>query len=137
VYILLIMLCSTISLHVVYMQLCAENHQRWWFSFVAPGSTAVYNFLYSIAWFQRLESSGNIVTYKLYFAYMGLICLGMFLVTGTIGALSSLYLVRPDGILLRAKERVSERKSSGSIGRKKISSMCTMELNASKYSWKK
>jgi len=93
VYILLIITCSTITIRVVYKQLCAENHQWWWFSFVAPGSTALYTFLYSISYFRNLEA-GEIMTYMLYYGHMGLICLGMFLVTGSIGALSSLWFVR-------------------------------------------
>jgi transmembrane 9 superfamily protein 2/4 len=38
-------------------------------------------FLYSIVYFSRLESN-MFVTYLLYFGYMGVISLGVFLVTG-------------------------------------------------------
>jgi len=94
VFILLIITCAEVTLLLVYTQLCAENHRWWWFSFFAPGSTALYTFLYSIVWFKSLEASKMLMTYMLYFGYMGLICSALFLVAGTIGALSSLWFIR-------------------------------------------
>lgn len=94
VFFILIITCAEITLLLVYTQLCAENHRWWWFSFFAPGSTALYTFLYSILWFKSLEASKMLMTYLLYFGYMGLICSAMFLVTGTVGALSSLWFVK-------------------------------------------
>lgn len=94
VYFILIITCAEVTLLLVYNQLCAENHRWWWFSFFAPGSTALYTFLYSIVWFKSLEASKMVMTYLLYFGYMGLICSAMLLVTGTVGALSSLWFVR-------------------------------------------
>lgn len=94
VYIILIVTCAEVTILLVYYQLCAENHRWWWFSFLAPGSTALYTFIYSIVWFRSLEASSMFMTYMLYFGYMALICGGMMLVTGTIGALTSLWFVR-------------------------------------------
>jgi len=94
VFFILIITCAEVTLLLVYNQLCSENHRWWWFSFFAPGSTALYIFLYSIFWFKGLEASKMIMTYLLYFGYMGLICSAMFLVTGTVGALSSLWFVK-------------------------------------------
>lgn len=94
VFVILLITCAEITLLLVYSQLCAENHRWWWFSFFAPGSTALYMFLYSIFWFKTLEASKVFMTYMLYFGYMGLICSALFLITGTVGALSSLWFVR-------------------------------------------
>lgn len=94
VFFLLIITCAEVTLLLVYNQLCAENHRWWWFSFFAPGSTALYTFIYSMFWFKGLEASKMIMTYLLYFGYMGLICSAMFLVTGTVGALSALWFVK-------------------------------------------
>eukprot|EP00535_Pseudo-nitzschia_heimii_P003279 CAMPEP_0197180032 /NCGR_PEP_ID=MMETSP1423-20130617/4788_1 /TAXON_ID=476441 /ORGANISM="Pseudo-nitzschia heimii, Strain UNC1101" /LENGTH=652 /DNA_ID=CAMNT_0042630051 /DNA_START=122 /DNA_END=2080 /DNA_ORIENTATION=- len=94
VFLILIITCAEVTLLLVYNQLCSENHRWWWFSFFAPGSTALYTFVYSVFWFKGLEASGNIMTYLLYFGYMGLICSAMLLITGTVGALSSLWFVR-------------------------------------------
>ena len=57
---------------------------------MTPGATAFYVFLYSIAYFSRLESN-MAVTYMLYFGYMGLVSLGIFLVTGLVGFFSCFY----------------------------------------------
>jgi transmembrane 9 superfamily protein 2/4 len=94
VFFILIITCAEVTLLLVYNQLLAENHRWWWFSFFAPGSTALYTFIYSIFWFKGLEASKMLMTYLLYFGYMGLICSAMFLVTGTVGALSSLWFVK-------------------------------------------
>jgi len=90
VYVILLVTCAEIAIVLCYFQLCAEDYRWWWRSFLTSGSTAIYVFLYSIAYFSRLE--GNmVVTYMLYFGYMGVISLGVFLVTGTFGFLSCLF----------------------------------------------
>lgn len=94
VFLILVITCAEVTLLLVYNQLCAENHRWWWFSFFAPGSTALYTFIYSMFWFRSLEASKMLMTYLLYFGYMGLICSAMLLVCGTVGTLSSLWFVR-------------------------------------------
>ena len=93
VYGILILTCAEITVLLVYYQLCAENHRWWWFAFLAPGSTALYTFLYSMFWFKSLEASRMLMTYLLYFGYMAMICGAMLLVVGTVGALTSLWFV--------------------------------------------
>ena len=95
VYLIVLITCAEVTVLLVYWQLRAENHRWWWFSFLAPGSTALYTFVYSsIFWFQSMEVSPILTTYLLYFGYMGLICFAMLLVTGTVGSLTALWLVR-------------------------------------------
>jgi transmembrane 9 superfamily member 2/4 len=94
VYIILLATCAIISILLVYSQLRAENHRWWWHPFWCAGSTAALTFSYSIFWFRFLEPPRLVMTYLLYFGYMFLICFYMFLVMGSIGALSSLWFVR-------------------------------------------
>ena len=94
VYLILVLTCAEVTVLLVYYQLCSENHRWWWFAFFAPGSTALYTFLYSMFWFKSLEASRMLMTYLLYFGYMSLICMAMLLVTGTVGALTSLWFIR-------------------------------------------
>ncbi|CAB9515975.1 Transmembrane 9 superfamily [Seminavis robusta] len=94
VYIILIITCAEVTLLCVYYQLCAENHRWWWYSFFCSGSVSFYMFGYSIIWFGSLEASKMPITYLLYFGYMFLISFGMLLVTGSVGALTSLWFVR-------------------------------------------
>lgn len=90
VFIILAVTCAEITIVLNYFQLCSEDYRWWWRSLITSGSTALYVFLYSIAYFARLE--GNMfVTYLLYFGYMSLVSIGVFLVTGTIGFFSCLY----------------------------------------------
>merc|ERR1711979_36645 len=90
VYLILIITCAEITVLLVYYQLCAENHRWWWFSFFCAGGTAFYMFAYSIFWFHTLHPSRLLMTYLLYFGYMFLISFAMFLLFGTVGAMTSL-----------------------------------------------
>jgi len=93
VFIILLVTCAEITVLMVYYQLCSENHRWWWFSFITSGSVAIYMFMYSAIWFRSLHPSRIFMTYLLYFGYMFLISLAMFLATGMIGALTSLWFV--------------------------------------------
>lgn len=94
VYVILLVTCAEVTVLLCYYQLCAENHRWWWFAFFSSGSTAAYTFIYSFFWFQSLEASKMLITYMLYFGYMFLICSGIFLVTGAVGTLTSLWFIR-------------------------------------------
>jgi transmembrane 9 superfamily protein 2/4 len=94
VYLILIVTCAEVTVLLVYYQLCAENHRWWWYSFFCSGSTAFYTFIYSIFWFRTLEASRMLMTYLLYFGYMFLICFGMLMVFGMVGAMTSLWFIR-------------------------------------------
>ncbi|KAL7566388.1 hypothetical protein ACA910_011127 [Epithemia clementina (nom. ined.)] len=94
VYIVILVTCAEVTILMVYYQLCAENHRWWWFSFCTSGSAALFTFLYSIVLFKQLEASRLPMTYLLYFGYMFIICGCMFLVLGTVGAMTSLWFVR-------------------------------------------
>jgi transmembrane 9 superfamily protein 2/4 len=90
VFFILIITCAEITLLFNYFQLCNEDYHWWWRSFGTAGSTAIYVFLYSFVYFQKLEAN-SLTTYVLYFGYMGLASLGLFLMTGFIGVASSFW----------------------------------------------
>jgi len=94
VYLILLTTVAEVTVLLVYYQLCSENHRWWWFSFVTGASASVHIFLYSFIWFRTLEASRLWITYLLYFGYMLLISSGLFLVTGTVGALTSFWFIR-------------------------------------------
>lgn len=88
-----LMLCMVIlfitvaetSILLCYLQLCNEDYNWWWRSFVTSGSCAFYTFLYSI-WYNLTELSlSGLASQAVYFGYMALICFTFFLITGTIG----------------------------------------------------
>jgi len=88
VFLILAVTCAEMSIVLTYFQLCSEDYEWWWRSFTTAGATAVYVFLYSMFYFSRLESN-MAVTYILYFGYMAIASIGLFLLTGTIGFISS------------------------------------------------
>lgn len=90
VFIILIITCAEITLLFNYFQLCNEDYHWWWRSFANAGSTAIWVFLYSFVYFKQLEAN-SFTTYVLYFGYMGLASIGLFLMTGFIGVISTLY----------------------------------------------
>merc|ERR1712224_663294 len=56
VLVILIITCAEISIALTYFQLTAEDHRWWWRSFLAPGFSGAYVFLYSWLYFnQRLQ----------------------------------------------------------------------------------
>ena len=93
VFIILVATCCEITIVLCYFQLCSENHRWWWRSFLTSGSTAFYVFAYSVDYFRRLGAD-EWFTYVLYFGYMGLICIGLFLLTGTCGFLACLWFTK-------------------------------------------
>ena len=90
VFAILVITCAEISIVLNYFSLCSEDYRWWWKSLLTAGSTAIYVFLYSTVYFSRLQGT-LLVTYALYFGYMGVISLGVFLLTGAVGFGSCLY----------------------------------------------
>jgi transmembrane 9 superfamily member 2/4 len=94
VYVILIITCVELTVILVYHQLRAENHRWWWYAFFTSGSVAFYTFIFSMFWFEHLDTPGMVATYLLYFGYMFLMSFAVFLVFGCVGALTSLWFVR-------------------------------------------
>jgi len=93
VFLILITTCAEITVVLIYFQLCSEDYNWWWRSFLTAGSTAIYVFVYSAVYFSRLGPD-MWVTYLLYFGYMGMLSLAIFLVTGSVGFLASLWFTK-------------------------------------------
>ena len=90
VYLILLITCAEITVLFTYFQLCSEDYHWWWRSFCNAGSTAIYVFLYSFVYFKQLEAN-TFATYTLYFGYMGLMSIGLFVMMGCVGMLTSLW----------------------------------------------
>jgi len=90
VFFIFVLTSVEITILLCYLQLCSEDYRWWWSSFCNAGSTAIYVFLYSVIYFANLEANEP-VTYVLYFGYMSLMSLGLFMMLGSMGVMSSLY----------------------------------------------
>lgn len=86
--------CAQVSIVLTYLQLCAENHRWWWWSFWNCGSAGIYLFAYAI-WFlgSRLEMVGFLPV-VVYLTYMGMISICFGIYCGAVGFLSSFWFVR-------------------------------------------
>lgn len=112
VLLILITTCAEITIVMCYFQLCNEDYRWWWRSFLSAGSSGAslnlrvssilssmnvvggYLFLYSIWYFvSKLKIEGFVST-VLYFAYMAMVSVTFFLLTGSIGFFACLWFVR-------------------------------------------
>lgn len=91
VYVILAVTSAEITAVLVYFQLCSEDYHWWWRSFFCSGSIALYIFAYATVYFSNLEST-MIITYCLYFGYMGLGSIAIGLIVGSLGSFASLAL---------------------------------------------
>lgn len=63
VFVVLIGVTICISVALTYFQLCSENHQWWWRSVFASGSTGIFVFLYAVFYFYvRSNMDGTLQT---------------------------------------------------------------------------
>lgn len=90
VFIILIASCAVIAVVMTFLQLRAEDYEWWWRAFYTAGFVAVFFFYQSFRFFDIFETK-TLATCMLYFGCMGLICLGGFLMTGSVGLLSALW----------------------------------------------
>ena len=70
VMVILVITCAEISIVMCYFQLCAEDYNWWWRSFLTSGSSALYLFAYSVLYFCTKLEINLFVSSLLYFAYM-------------------------------------------------------------------
>jgi transmembrane 9 superfamily protein 2/4 len=94
VFAILIVTCAEISIVLVYFQLCYEDYRWWWRAFVYAGSSGLYLFLYSLQYLASTLNMTSVASITLYLSYMLVLSYGLFVVTGTVGFLSSLFFVR-------------------------------------------
>eukprot|EP00401_Gymnodinium_catenatum_P063668 CAMPEP_0117489398 /NCGR_PEP_ID=MMETSP0784-20121206/17013_1 /TAXON_ID=39447 /ORGANISM="" /LENGTH=638 /DNA_ID=CAMNT_0005284121 /DNA_START=98 /DNA_END=2014 /DNA_ORIENTATION=+ len=94
VLVILVVTCVEVSVALTYIQLTSENHRWWWPSFLSSGSSGVYVFCFSIFYFMSRLQIERSVSIMLYFGYMAILSVMFFLLTGSMGTVSSFYFVR-------------------------------------------
>lgn len=94
VLVIVLITCAEIAIVMTYLQLCSEDWKWSWRSFVTPGASALYLFLYSIVYFATKLEITQFVSALLYFGYMSIISVTFFLMTGSVGYLACLLFVR-------------------------------------------
>ena len=96
VYLITCISAGLVTTMLVWIQLHAESHRWWRFSFFAVGGTKGYIFVYSVYWFNSFldASLDTPLVYGLYFGYMFLVSLVVMLIMGAIGILAGLWFTR-------------------------------------------
>eukprot|EP00993_Chasmostoma_nieuportense_P005598 NODE_621_length_2008_cov_133.209995_g577_i0.p1 GENE.NODE_621_length_2008_cov_133.209995_g577_i0~~NODE_621_length_2008_cov_133.209995_g577_i0.p1 ORF type:complete len:624 (-),score=145.44 NODE_621_length_2008_cov_133.209995_g577_i0:80-1951(-) len=86
VFVILVVTCAEITIVMIYFQLCSEDYNWWWRSFLTSGSSGLYLFVYSIFYFFTSSfKMKKFVSVLMFFGYMGIISYIFFVMTGTIG----------------------------------------------------
>jgi transmembrane 9 superfamily member 2/4 len=79
---LMVMMCATVTVLMVYFLLCAENYHWQWRAFFAAGATGFYVFLYALVHWVRFLSLSSVTGAVLYLGYSSLISIIVFILTG-------------------------------------------------------
>ncbi|KAF8940486.1 transmembrane 9 superfamily member 4-like [Dissophora ornata] len=94
VFVILLVTCVEVSIVVIYFQLCDEDYNWWWRSFLVSSFSAVYIFLYSMVYFTKQLSIDHFVPGLIYFTNSLMICIIYGLLTGTTGFISTYWFIR-------------------------------------------
>lgn len=94
VFVILIVTCAEITIVLCYFQLCSEDYQWWWRSYLTSGSSALYLFLYATFYFFTKLEITKLVSGILYFGYMLIASYAFFVLTGTIGFYACFWFTR-------------------------------------------
>eukprot|EP01104_Vermistella_antarctica_P005045 TRINITY_DN1545_c0_g1_i1.p1 TRINITY_DN1545_c0_g1~~TRINITY_DN1545_c0_g1_i1.p1 ORF type:complete len:584 (-),score=138.20 TRINITY_DN1545_c0_g1_i1:296-2047(-) len=94
VYIILIVVSVCVTIVSTYFLLNSEDYRWPWVSFLSSGSTGAYVFLYSIYYYSAKTNMSGLMQMSFYFGYMSILCVGLFVLCGTIGYLGTSVFVR-------------------------------------------
>ena len=94
VLLILVATCAEITIVMCYFQLCNEDYNWAWRSFLSAGSSGGYLFIYSIWYYLTKLRINGVVPTVLYFAYMAMVSVTFFILTGSIGFCACLSFVR-------------------------------------------
>ncbi|KAI5463726.1 endosomal integral membrane protein [Mariannaea sp. PMI_226] len=93
-YGLMIVVCATVTILMVYFLLCSENYNWQWRSFLAAGMSGGYVFLNCLLYLVTKVKLGGLAGIVLYIGYSGLISFLFFILAGSIGYFASWWFVR-------------------------------------------
>ncbi|CAM9594393.1 unnamed protein product [Ectocarpus sp. 12 AP-2014] len=93
-FLLLLVVCSFITVSLIYFQLGREDHRWWWRSFFSGGSTGLFVYAYSFFYFFNRSQMDGLLQSSFYFGYMAVISYAFFIMLGFVGFVSSLTFVK-------------------------------------------
>ncbi|CAN0265290.1 unnamed protein product [Pylaiella littoralis] len=93
-FLLLLVVCSFITVALIYFQLGREDHRWWWRSFFSGGSTGLFVYAYSFFFYFNRSEMDGLLQSSFYFGYMAVISYAFFIMLGFVGFVSSLTFVK-------------------------------------------
>jgi transmembrane 9 superfamily member 2/4 len=93
-FIVLMVTSAEVSILMTYMLLCNEDYRWWWVSFEVSGSSGLYFFMYSLAYYYSELNFSRLSSFVFYFGYMFLASITYSLITGTIGFIATFVFIR-------------------------------------------
>lgn len=90
----MILTTATVTILLTYFMLCAENYHWQWRSFFAAGAASFYVFLYALIYLASKFSLGSFTSYVLYLGYSLLMAFMLFVLTGSVGFISTFFFTR-------------------------------------------
>lgn len=94
VVIILIITTCEISIVLTYSLLCAENYKWWWVSFLAPASSGIYAFVFSLYYLVVAFNISNMLVLVEAIGYLLIFSTIFSLFTGSIGFVASFTFVK-------------------------------------------
>lgn len=92
-FLIFVVTCAEIAIVLTYFQLCSEDYHWWWRSFLIPGASGLYVYLYSLFYLAtRLDMAG--VSVLLYMGYMFLASMMFGLMAGICGHLATFLFIK-------------------------------------------
>jgi len=86
--------CALVSIVTCYLQLCGEDHQWWWRSFLNCAGGGFYFFVYSLWFLSTKMNLVGILPTMVYLTYMSMLSIAFALFCGSVGFLSCLIFTR-------------------------------------------
>jgi len=93
-FLLLLLVTACISIALVYFQLSVEDYRWWWSSFFNGGSIGLFVFAYAVFFYKYRSLMTGALQTAFFFGYSFMISYAFFLMTGSIGFISSLWFVK-------------------------------------------
>ena len=93
-FIFLMITSAEVSILMIYILLCKEDYRWWWASFEVAGSSGIYFFMYSFAYYYTELNFSRVSSFIFYFGYMLLASTIYALITGTIGFIAAFIFIR-------------------------------------------
>jgi len=90
--------CIEITIIAVYLTLCYEDYNWWWRAFLVPASSGLFMFIGTVTYQSMLTAelfeNVQFVTMWMMTSYLGMSCLAVSLIAGSVGLWSSMWFVK-------------------------------------------